>query len=288
MTLALLAPSATRAGTVGVGDNNASMFSDPNFQSLGTTISRKVIPYDYYNFPSELASLDSWLAGASAAGIEPLIAFNYSNLNPHKLPSVGEFKLSVTYLLEHYPSVRTISPWNEANHGAQPTSGNPKRAAEFYNATRRLCTRCKIVAADVLDIDNMVAWVKIFQKTAFRPSIWGLHSYADSNDGIAWKNSATKRLLAIVKGKLWLTEVGGLVAFRTRPNSNQLTAAKATADTLNRLNRSRRLGRIYFYNWFGLNAQTWPTVTWDTGLISPSGAPRPAYYVLKNWIAAHR
>src|SRR4029079_18354472 len=140
--------------------------------------------------------------------VEPLISLQHSNSAPRKLPSVGEFKLSIRYLLDHYPSVRTISPWNEANHVTQPTYKNPQRAARYYNATRAMCKGCRVVAADVLDQKNMIPWVKAFKKTAIKPSTWGLHSYNDSNQSVPWKKSATKRLLANVKGKIWLTEVG--------------------------------------------------------------------------------
>ena len=58
-----------------------------------------------------------------------------------------------------YPQVRLITPWNEANHAAEPTAGRPDRAAAYYNAARRACPDCTLVAADVIDGPGMLSWL---------------------------------------------------------------------------------------------------------------------------------
>ena len=109
--------------------------------------------------------------------------------------------------------MKVISPWNEANHRSQPTFKNPKRAAQYYNVVRKNCRGCKIVAADVIDEVNMERWLKVFKKTAKKPRIWGLHNYRDTNKRKGQRLGGTKRLLKAVKGKVWLTETGGIVKF---------------------------------------------------------------------------
>ena len=36
--------------------------------------------------------------------------------------------------------------------------------------------------------------------------------------------------------------------------------------------------RVYFYNWL-------PGPTWDSGLVDAHGRPRPAYDVIRGWLA---
>lgn len=285
---ALVAPAHSKP-LVGVGDNGPPMFLDANFRSLNTKIARKIIPYDFYTSPFEIDQMNQWVANASALGIEPLISFQRSETHPKKLPSVAEFKKSVKYLLANYPAVRTISPWNEANHVTQPTFKKPKRAAEYFNATRSLCARCKIVAADVLDQSNMLPWLKVFKKHAKKPKIWGLHSYADSNKSIPWRRSATKKLLSSVRGKVWLTEVGGLVAFKFNFPYDEQRAARAVTKTIAIAEKSPRIQRVYLYSWFGtVQPFVVPPYKWDSGLVSAAGAPRPGFFALKSWMDASR
>lgn len=283
--LAFYAPKAESKALVGVGDNSPNMFLDSNFRTLGTKISRKIIPYDYYNSKFELDQLQAWLTNAQALGVEPLISFQHSLVNQKKLPSVAEFKKTLQHFRTNYPSVKTISPWNEANHVTQPTMKNPKRAAEFFNATKAACKGCKIVAADVLDQGNMLPWLKAFRKHAKGPKIWGLHSYADSNKPIPWGKSATKKLLGAVKGEIWLTEVGGLVAFKNNFPYNEQRAAKAVRKTLQLSKKSPRIKRIYLYCWYGaVQPAGVPPYIWDSGLVSAAGVTRPGFDELRKWM----
>ncbi|MFY9265792.1 MAG: hypothetical protein WAO61_10265 [Solirubrobacterales bacterium] len=284
--LATLAPTARATPTVGVGDNGPAMFQDPNFQALGTRISRKIIPYDFHKSEFELDHLRQWLAGAEALGIEPLIALQRSNERPNKLPSVGEFRYSISYLRRNFPRVRSISPWNEANHHSQPTARNPRRAAQYYGVVRELCRGCKIVAADVLDQKNMLPWLASFKRYAGGSArIWGLHSYVDTNNRITWKQSSTRRLLAAVKGQVWMTEVGGLVAFKNKYKYSERRAASAVSKTLKLARKSSRIRRVYLYSWYGSDhGKSRRNYRWDSGLVGPSGKPRAGFRVLRDWI----
>lgn len=277
------------APIVGVGDNNWPMFSDPNHQALNTKISRLIIPYDFYRDPVELHRTTLWLEGARNHGIEPLVSLQRSEKYPTKLPSVSEFSESIKFLLANYPWVNSISPWNEANHKSQPTVKNPRRAAEYYNVTRLLCSNCKIVAADVLDQTNLTKWLKTFKRYARKPQIWGLHAYTDANQNKKWSKSQTKKFLKSTKGEVWMTEVGGIVAFDRRYPFVPDKAASALRRTLDMGFKDKRISRIYLYCWYGtlLDASSGPPFRWDSGIVGPDGLPRAGYTVLKDWLAAN-
>lgn len=274
---------------VGISENNAPMFFDPNYRALGTTIARRMVPFDFHKHPSELAQLTAWLAGAQAAGVEPLISFERSYTYPTKLPSVAEYAESLNYVRAQWPWVRTISPWNEANHKSQPTVKNPKRAAQFYNYTRQVCKGCTIVAADLLDQKNLAPWLKKFMRYAKKPKIWGLHTYTDTNRNKPWKKSATRSFLRATKGDVWLTEAGGIVAFNNTYGFDTLRAAKAINRTLNLYKRSSRIKRLYLYCWYGSmsDGSSGFPFKWDSGIVGPDGKPREGYGVIKQWLAKH-
>ncbi|MGK2877316.1 MAG: hypothetical protein ACSLFF_01870 [Solirubrobacterales bacterium] len=276
--------------TVGVADNNHPMFYDPKFQSLGVKISRRMVPYDFHKDPVQLGRMDAWMRGAQDAGVEPLISFERSYTYPTILPTVAEYAETLKFALQRYPNLKAVSPWNEANHKSQPTVNNPKRAAQYYNITRTICPSCKIVAADVLDQKNLMPWLKKFQKYARKPKIWGLHSYTDTNGGKSWKNSTTKAFLAKVKGEVWLTEVGGIVAFNYRYGYDEARAGAATSRALNLGRNSSRIKRTYIYCYFGAmnpGEGSFPFL-WDSGMISPNGTPRASYFALQNWLTKYR
>lgn len=271
---------------VGVGDNNWPMFHDNNYKALGTKISRLVIPYDFYRNPVELERTRLWLEGARASGVDPLVSLHRSEKYPTKLPTVAEFSESVKFLLSNFPWLKTISPWNEANHKSQPTVKNPKRAAQYFNQTKILCPSCKIVAADVLDQTNLQPWLKKFLRYAKKPKIWGLHSYTDANRNKPWKKSATLKFLRATKGEVWLTEVGGIVAFNRTYAFNPDRAAVALKRTLDMGFRDKRIKRIYLYCWFGSmsDASSGYPYDWDSGLVDPDGKTRTGYNTLKSWL----
>ncbi|MFT4048362.1 MAG: glycosyl hydrolase [Solirubrobacterales bacterium] len=275
--------------TVGIADNGEAMFSDPSYLALKTRITRKIVPYDFYQHKDERESFDEWVSAAAKTGVEPLIAFNHSDRYPTKLPSVASYRKTVTYLHKNYPRIKTISVWNEANHRSQPTAYAPMRAAQYYNAARLICRGCKIVAADVLDQKNMIPWVTTFKRYAYKPKIWGLHSYVDANHNIPWAKSATRSLLSFVTGEVWLTEVGGLVAFSTTYAYNEMRAAQGVKYTLRMGRRDPRIKRIYLYSWYGTYlAKKRKPYAWDSGLVSWDGKTRrPGYYTLRIWLNAY-
>ena len=118
---------------------------------------------------------------------------------------------------------------------------------------------------------NMVSWVRAFRRAAREePRYWGLHNYIDANRA---RTTGTRRMLRAVKGQVWFTETGGIVARRNRhkvtfPESakHAATATRFLFDKLVPL--SRRVTRVYIYHW---NADA-PAATWDSALDRPDRA----------------
>ena len=285
LVLAVAAPASAKRPIVGVGDQDAQMFSAPAFQKLGVKHSRLALAWDWYREPWMVAQTDQWMAAAQASGVRPLVAFNRNwRSNGHrKLPSISAYRKSFRLVRERYPFVKDFSAWNEANHSTQPTAKKPRMAARYYNAMRKDCRKCTIVAADVLDSSDMVRWIKKFKKHAVKPRIWGLHNYKDANDA----KGTTKTLLKAVKGQVWLTETGGIL--RLKPSNGSRGGRKHTkkqqAKAVKRVYKiaksSRRITRIYFYEW-AKKADN----RWDSAFVETNGKPRPSYRALKRGLRA--
>jgi hypothetical protein len=290
--LAAAPEKSDAAVLVGVGDQDASMFTDPLFTQLGVKRARYFPSWNVALKPQEATWMDQWIGQARATGTEPLISF-FASLGsacpnrPCKLPTVREFTRAFKAFRKRWPDVRVISPWNEANHRSQPTFKNPKRAAQYYNVVRKYCRGCKIIAADVIDEVNMERWLKVFNRTAKKPRIWGLHNYRDTNKRKGQRLGGTKRLLKAVKGDIWLTETGGIVKF-VLPNGHTLfpfsesRANTATKRMFALAKRYRsRIKRLYIYHWKQSSADN----RFDAGLVRRDGTARPAYTTVRNQLA---
>jgi hypothetical protein len=288
---ALVATPAAHAGViVGIADQKPSMFDDARFAALGIRHARIQVPWDVMTQPQQLADLDQWLAAADRAGVQPLISFGHSRVDRRSLPSPSRYKFEFRRFRARYPWVTTYAAWNEANHCGEPTCHRAKLVGAYWKSLKRECQTCTILAAELLDMPNMVSWVKEFRRyVGVEPEVWGLHNYVDAN---RFRTDGTRRLLRAVKGDVWLTEVGGLVYRRNRPTTgkNQIRlrespahAAKATEWLLEKLLPiSTRLQRVYFYHW---NASTLRD-SWDSALITPGGRGRPALKVLQEHVTA--
>jgi hypothetical protein len=282
LCLALAGPAAAKAPRVGIGDQNPHMFLDPAFQKLGVKHSRLALAWDWYRDPWTVTQTDAWVGAAQAAGVKPLIAFsrNWRAGGERYLPSLRLYRKSFRAFRARYPHVTEFSAWNEANHTTQPTARKPRAAARYYNAMRRDCRGCTIVAADVLDSRDMVAWVKRFKRYAPTARLWGLHNYKDANDG----KGTTKQLLKAVRGQVWLTETGGILRLKPHASSrgNGRRSSKAQqAAAVKRVykiaRQNRRITRIYFYEW-----KQNPKNRWDSAFLDANGRLRPAYHALKR------
>jgi hypothetical protein len=324
LAAALAVPAgASAAVQVGISENNAPMFADPNFQALGVKHTRLVVAYNATTAATkgddELSSrVTPYIAAANAAGVEPLIAFEHSrgaaegcrtdrSMPQCRLPSAAEYEQNIRQFLLTYPTVRVIAPWNEANHFTQPTLRNPKMAARFTDIATRVCAeldrRCTIIAVDLLDQADVVAaqrptyraltrWIKKFRGAlTSRRTVCGIHNYSDVN---RFRTTGTAAIMKALGCKqYWLTETGGLYDFasfwgkKARRMGKCSSAAncqlKATKFLFKLVRRQRRIKRVYVYTWYG-GAQP----RFDAGLVkgAPGGptTPRKAYFEVKKHV----
>lgn len=291
LLLAAPATASAKAPVVGLGDQHPEMFSDPAFQSLAMTHSRYVLEWDWYRSTRKIAAMDWWMSAAGYAGVDPLIAFgrDWRPSGQFKLPSLADYRTSFKRFRARYPQVHEFSAWNEANHTAQPTANKPKAAARFYEAMRKACPSCTVIAADVLDSPDSLDWIKRFKRYAPKARLWGLHNYKDVNRN---RSTGLRGILRTVPGEVWLTETGGIVKLQPQFKFSTSRASKATKFLFQLADRydSRRAGnrskmtRVYYYRWFGEPANS----RFDAGLTDVNGKPRPAFSTFSRVAKRHR
>jgi hypothetical protein len=325
---ALAAPAAAGAAkpVVGISDNRPAMLADPLFEQLGTKKTRLVVSYNAVeagaNGDDELsARVAPYLAAAEAQGIEVHVAFEHARGDAQecedtprasqcRLPTVAKYRQQVTRFLERFPTVNSITAWNEANHNTQPTSKDPRRAGQFARAAEEACKavgrRCTVVTMDVLDAasnpedtrnldySRTVRFIKQLKKGyGKRPEVCGIHNYADVN---RFRTSGTRTLAKAMKCKeVWLTETGGFwkfASFWTKP-TKRVGRCTTNADCqvkamkylfAKTIKAAPNIRRVYVYNFYSGNDGRF-----DAGIVkgsgeTPNGRKRPAYAVVKKHI----
>ena len=291
---AVFAAPAQANFAVGIADQNAAMFDNPNFQSLNIKRVRYLVPWDWYKSDVQQAEMRTFLTRARQARADVLVHFTarrgcynngrYSKRKVCRAPSVSKYKYAFKRLRREHSFVRTIGVWNEGNHSSQPVARNPKRAAQYFLAARRLCRSCKLVAADVLDTKNMTSWVASFKRFAKgKARIWGLHNYGDVNRR---RSTGTRQLLRVAPGEVWLTETGGILKMTGNFRRSETRQARATKYMFKLVARydSRQRGmkgrvtRLYNYQWTGAPRGA----RFDAGLVDPDGSPRKAFKQFKR------
>jgi hypothetical protein len=277
LAFALVPSAAHGAVGVGIADQKPQMFSDARFQALGIKYARVNVRWDVLKDPAATAALDTWMNGAKATGARPLVTFDRSPLRRSYDPKPAELVGALKGLRMRY-GVTEFSTWNEAN-----INKRPEIVAKWYRALVKACPSCTILGTDLVDHGNMAGWAKRFVKAVGRKpavKVWGLHNYVDANRR---STKTTKALLKAVKGRIWFTETGGIVA---RNNASTVAfptsaphAAEVTKFIFDKLARlSPRIERVYLYHWdTGGGADSW-----DSAFVGPDDATRPALEVLKG------
>ena len=297
------APAAKIKVAVGVGDQSPQMFSDANWKSLNLKKTRYFIEWNAIDQPSVLADADRFVNAAGQAGVKVLMHISTDDINSspvRPLPSVDAYKSKVKRLIDRYRSrgVTEWGVWNEANHKSQPTAKNPKRAAQFYKAFKGMCSRCKIVALDVLDqagVEKYIArWLKAAGSSGRSARIVGIHNYSEVNRRLKEKRSAsslkrypgTARIIKAVrkknkKAKFWYTETGGVANFGSAfpcDRQRQANRTKFMFDMIRRYDKD--VERLYSYNWFG--TENGGCDGFDAGLVEANGTARPALATFRS------
>lgn len=278
-----VAPAGASAApaTIGISDQEAATYGDPLLAWTGITTGRVIVPWDAAL--GQKSRVDDVLATAGAAGMDILVSFDRRSSEdcaegPCSLPSPSEYRRALAAFHRRWPYVRTISPWNEANHPSQPTADRPAAAAAFYRIAREVCPECRVLGAEVVDIPNLEDWLRRFKAAlTTEPGLWGLHNYGDVTRR---RDTMTRRMLDLVDGEVWLTETGGLVRFVNRGGRiqwpyDEQRAARSVEYTFALADAHERIRRVYLYNWRAV-----PWLRWDSGLLSHAGEPRPSFYAL--------
>lgn len=292
--LVVAAPASANDLALGIADQKADTFLDPRVGELGLRHARIGVSWNVLEVDYERERLDRWLATVQQQGITPLITFQHSALDRRDLPRPEEFVAQFRALRERYPQVTQFAVWNEANHCGQPTCNRPELVAAYWRKLSLACRECTILAAEVLDLDNMSRWILDFREHTRKnyrgdlrePSYWGLHNYVDAN---RFRTIGTRRMRAHTRGEIWLTEVGGIVARNNRSDlrlpESPSHAARATQWLLEELvPLTSRIRRLYIYHWQIDELGG----SWDSGLITPGGRERPAYRVLEDYVERRR
>ena len=291
--LALIAPalgvaSPAQALVVGIADQKAATFDDTLLTDLPVRHARLSVPWDAMDHGWQRREIDVWMRKATAAEMTVVVTFGRSRTRVFRLPSTQEYRSRVGTFMRRYRSVREYSPWNEPNLAVLPANSDPRRIAAYYRTLRSLCQACRIMGADVVDSSNLARWMTAYLKV-FRPGhapkLWGLHNYVDVN---STSRAGTKTMLRLAPGQIWFTETGAIIS-RAKPTktarddrrrsmrSGVGRSAAATARVFTLAAMSPRITRVYVYHW-----RAGARSSWDSGLLSAGGTPRPSFDVFAH------
>jgi hypothetical protein len=280
-------PAAQAKVRVGLSEQNPSMFAQSNWSKLKLKRVRYILPWDYFKSAPQHAEVTAFMNAARAKRQDVLVTFSarrgcfvtkYSKKKACKAPSKKTYISAVKRFRKEFPYAKTFSPWNEVNHVSQPTYRKPKLAARYYLALKKICKKCTIEAADVLDSSDVKSYLRGFLRaTHGKGRIWGLHNYKDVNRR---QSKGVKNVLSVVKGQVWLTETGGIVHFGKDFPYSLKRAASRTKYMFKLARKHKRVKRIYVYRWFGEPRRA----RFDAGLVNPNGSARPAFKQFKKSI----
>jgi hypothetical protein len=286
----LAAPAAQAKPRVGLSEQNPAVFDAASWKPLKLKRSRYIVPWDYAKVGGFVHSeVKTFMDRAHAAKQDVLVEFSarrgcfvnnrYKKTKACKAPSISAYKKAVKGFRKEFPYAKTFAPWNEVNHVSQPTYKSPKLAVKYWKAMKSVCKRCTVLTADLLDQRNIDSYLRRFQKASkHKGRIWGLHNYNDVN---RHKSKGIRRVLAVTRGQLWLTETGGLVQFKTSGfKYSPKRAASATKYLFKLARKYKRIKRVYVYRWFGAPK----TERFDSGLVGPNGETRPGLKQFKKSI----
>ncbi len=281
--LALPAAASAERPSVGISDQEAGTYVDPLLGWTGISQTRIIVPWDVA-FVADHSRFDRVLSTAHHTYQDILVSFEHRSSEDCAegrcyLPDATQYRYALAAFHQRWPYVKTISPWNEANHPVQPTAKHPAMAAEYYRIARSVCPECTVLGAEVVDLSNLDDWLGRYKAAApVDPRLWGLHNYGDVTRR---RSTMTRRMLDLVRGDVWLTETGGLVRFQLRDGTvtwpyDEQRAARSMQYMFDLADRhADRIKRAYVYNWRAVSH-----LRWDSGLLSAAGEPRPSFFVL--------
>ena len=272
--------------TVGIGDNGAQMFRSSRFRAMHPQAARQIVYWNVAVLRNKrpLRSARAWIKAAESDGVTPLISFGG---NGNYIPTVRQYTAAIKAFIHDFPEVKLYTAWNEPDWVYRPKlADRPGLAASYFNALVRWCHGCTVAAGDVYRASNdgLANWVRAYRRgLRYRPKAWALHNYHD----VRGHNTSQLRAFehVIGGGQIWLTEISGLIrrGHWAYKNQSPQAANRDERFLFDLPKRFHRITAIYHFQWQG--TVDGPNTGWDSGLIGPGGAPRPAYWTVKN--AAH-
>ena len=281
--LALVAVPAVASAklTVGISDNGPQMFSSSAYNRLNLPVARAMFDWNtaVMKNKTELHNAQAWVNAAIADHVSPMISFTGdTGTTSSAVPTTSQYAAAVRAFMAAVPKVKTYTPWNEPDWIYRPALANhPALAASYFNVLIRYCHGCTIAAGDVyLPTPQLAPWLRSYARYLnARPKVWALHDYYDVREHNA--NQVAAMISAVHPRQIWLTEISGVERRGHWQFRNQSpNAANHDEQFLFSLpKRFHQITRIYHYQWQADNA-----AGWDSGLLGPLGAPRPAYWTL--------
>jgi hypothetical protein len=272
------APAAHARAIFGLGDQHAVTFREPVVRKLHFGVARLDLAWDWYRHPWMVSQADEWMAAVREAHVRPMVALgrNWAPGGGRRVPRMKAYLRGFRELRSRYPFVRDFSPWNEPNLSTGPMVRKPWAAARLFDALVAACPhRCTIVAGDVGDVGAMRPWMQAYMRNLrHRPKVWALHNYHDANE----LTGSTARFLSLVRGPVWVTETGGV-----KRRVGLKGQGRAVARVFAIARSSRRIRRVYFYQW-----RQDRTHSWDSAFVNAGGSRRPAYHALVRGLRARR
>jgi len=271
------ARALTKKQVFGIGNiKDPRAFDDPRLKALRPKSTRMIVDYNVARTPGfERDRIDAWYNGALDARLTPLLTFQGAN---SEAPSLAKYSNAFGAALLRWPRIREWQAWNEANHIGEPaTFAHPERAAAYGKAMERRCPRCTVLPLTyaLSDSRRSKRWLRRFLVAYGRtPKIWAVHAYTDAN---RFGFGLLERFLsAHPRGRVWITETGGLAKYIGPYDYDLARQKKATRFAFEAALRFRsRVDRMYYWEWYG---QPDPRAArWDSGLVTFDGKPRPAY-----------
>lgn len=286
---AVAAPAASAAPPViGLADQNAAAYSNPLFLQMGITYGRVTIPWDAALKPGfRRNDADAVVDAMVTHGVEPL---GVIGSRASGKPTAAQYRRGVTALVKRYPAVRYWAPWNETNL-IPFTKANPKMVAGWSRtlsaACRKAKPRCTATSPTVLDDASIGSWFRQYLShlpRSQRPKIWLMHNYMDANRFRVSNGRAFLRSARGQRAQVWIVETGGLIRGNGKNARRWKKGESQQVKVFNWLTGSLArqypvVRRVYIYQW-----QAPPAGNWDSGILSPSGKPRPVYGTMVNYL----
>lgn len=296
--------SARNPIRVGLADESPAMFTSPAYQALGIKRTRYFVPSDVMQNRVELAKATAFVTAARAAGASTLLHISTTDLREKKgkLVSTKTYRRNVAKIVKTFRKlgVRDFGAWDEVNHKTQETWNHVGNAVSYFksmwSAVHKRCAKCNVVGLDVLDQAGVDRYISSFYKRLSktwrkRLKVVGIHNYSDVNRG---RSKGTSLIIKTVhkynrSTRFWFTETGALASFKGSFPYSESRQASRLKNMFSLAKKFRKSGvaRVYSYNWFGIEngPSCGSNCLFDSGLVSSSGALRPAYAVFKSKLA---